>query len=141
MKFSRSFTSVCSIAVMGVAFAGCKSSSSAPPPSTEPTAMAAPTTMPTAVMPNQGKLPEAPTAMAKPEAAKPDAASMTHMLTKDEPYFDGPPGADPKSAGTLKSGTKVLLMVPGATYSKVLTSDGETVYTVTDGLDPIPAKK
>jgi hypothetical protein len=72
---------------------------------------------------------------------KPAASSMTHMLTKDEPYYSSMPGTDAKSLGMVKSGTKCLVMIPGDTYSKVLTEDGATVYIGTDGLEPIPAKK
>jgi hypothetical protein len=82
-------------------------------------------------------MPAAPAAMAPAPAAK----DMTHVMTMDEPYFDSMPmGASPASTGTLKKGTKLLLMTPGAPYSKVLTETGMTVYTVTDGFDPISTK-
>jgi len=74
-------------------------------------------------------------------APKPPTASLTHMMTKDEPYFDSQPGTDAKSLGSLSKGTKLLLLVPGMPYSKVLTEDGATVYVMTEGIDPIPAKK
>jgi hypothetical protein len=88
------------------------------------------------VMPNQGAMPQPPAKLEKPAAS-----SMTHALTKDEPFYPSMPGTDAKSLGMVKSGTKVLVMIPGATYSKVLTEDGATVYVGTDGLEPIPAKK
>lgn len=124
-----------SCVTVGVVLAGCKSSTP-PPGTTTPTPAVTPASQPSMVMPNQGKMPEPPAVLEKPAAS-----SMTHVLTKDEPYYSSMPGADAKSLGTVKSGTKVLVMVPGATYSKVLTEDGATVYVGTDGLDPIPAKK
>jgi hypothetical protein len=113
---------------------GCHSSST-------PTAMDKPAGSPATqqsmpmVTADQGKPP------LPPGPAKPDPKSMTHVLTKEEPYFESMPGADAKSIGKLTKGSKVLLMVPGSTYSKVLTDEGLEVYTVTDGLDPIPAGK
>jgi hypothetical protein len=86
-------------------------------------------------MSGEGKMP-----MPAP-APKPAVASLTHVMTKDEPYFESQPAADAKSLGTLSKGTKLLLLVPGVPYSKVLTEDGATVYVMTDGVDPIPAKK
>lgn len=119
---------------VGAMFAGCKSDS-APPPQTPPPAVT-PATQPSMVAPNQGKMPEPPVTLEKPAAS-----SMTHVLSKDEPYYPSMPGADAKAIGTLKSGTKCLVMVPGDPDSKVLTEDGATVYVPTDGLEPITAKK
>ena len=67
----------------------------------------------------------------------PAATDMTHVIAKDEPYYASMPSAGDKPAGTLKAGTKALLVVPGAMYSKVTTDAGTTVYTMTDGLEPI----
>ena len=116
---------------------GCQSGT----PSAAASSAAAPTATPAATpaappqMSGEGK-PPVPVA-----APKPPTASLTHMMTKDEPYFDSQPGTDAKSLGTLSKGTKLLLLVPGMPYSKVLTEDGATVYVMTDGIDPIPAKK
>jgi hypothetical protein len=115
------------------ALAGCKSG--ATPPPTETPAAVTPATQPSMVMPNQGKMPAPPSTLEKPAAS-----SMTHMLTKEEPYYASMPGADAKAIGVLKSGTKVLVMVPGDMYSKVLTEDGATVYVGTEGLEPISKK-
>jgi hypothetical protein len=123
-----------SFVALGGMFAGCKSGSSTPPDSTPPAVT--PATQPSMVMPNQGKPPEPPTTLEKPATS-----SMTHMLTKDEPFFPSMPGADAKSLGMVKSGTKCLVLIPGDTYSKVLTEDGATVYVGTEGLEPLPAKK
>ena len=129
----NSIKSLFSVAVIGAAtMIGCKSQTA----DTTPSPAVTPATQPSATTPDQGKMPAPPVTLPKP-----DPASMTHVLTKDEPYYASMPAADAKAVGELKSGTKVLLMVPGAMYSKVLTDSGETVYTVTDGLDPIPAKK
>jgi hypothetical protein len=67
----------------------------------------------------------------------PAEKDLTHVLTKDEPYFsDAPtPGATP--AGTLKEGSKVLVLIPGADYSQVTTDKGVSAYTATDGLKPL----
>jgi hypothetical protein len=102
-----------------------------------PVVAVTPATQPSPVLiGGEGKPPVPPVALEKPPAA-----SMTHVLTKDEPFYESMPGAGAKSLGELKTGTKVLLMVPGSKYSEVLTEDGATVYTVTDGIDPIPPKK
>jgi hypothetical protein len=136
MNLTRTFTSACSIAILSAAaIVGCKSGTATPTDTTPPPAVT-PATQPSTAMPNQGKMPTPPVTLTKP-----DPATMTHVLTKDEPFYESMPGADAKAMGELKSGTKVLLMVPGAMYSKVLTDSGETVYTMTDGLDPIPPKK
>jgi len=37
----------------------------------------------------------------------------------------------------LKEGAKVLVIVPGAQYSQVVTDKGISAYTPTDGLKPI----
>lgn len=123
-----------SCVTVGAVLAGCKSESSPPP--TTPAPAVTPATQPSMVMPNQGKMPEPPVTLEKPAPS-----SMTHVLTKEEPYYSSMPGADAKAIGTLKSGTKVLVMVPGDPDSKVLTEDGATVYVPTDGLDPITTKK
>lgn len=126
---------VASCVTVGAVLAGCKSES-APPSQTTPPAAVTPASQPSEVMPNQGKMPAPPVTLEKPAAS-----SMTHMLSKDEPYYASMPGADAKAIGILKSGTKCLVMVPGDPDSKVLTEDGATVYVPTDGLEPITAKK
>ena len=96
---------------------------------------ATPTTMPA---PEANMKSGGPATMPVPTAAAaPAAKDMTHVLTKDEPYFGSDPGASSTPAGSLKEGTKVLVLVPGAQYSQVITDTGLNVYTVTDGLKPI----
>jgi hypothetical protein len=77
----------------------------------------------------------------KAPATKPMAMvgkTMTHMLVKDQPYFVSP-AAGAKPAGTLKAGTKVLLLIPGST-AQVETADAMTVYTPIDGVELISKK-
>ena len=131
----RKLTAVRAAAACGTLFLfGCHGSTSTTAAPDKVTAATQPA-MPMASG-EQGKPPLPPGGLPKP-----DPKSMTHMLSKEEPYYDSMPGADAKSIGTLAKGSKVLLMVPGAPYSKVLTDGGMEVYTVTDGLDPIPAAK
>ena len=72
-----------------------------------------------------------------PVAAAPLAKDMTHVLEKDEPYYTTEPAASTTPTGTLAAGSKVLVIVPGAPYSQVVTDKGISAYTVTDGLKPI----
>ena len=60
--------------------------------------------------------------MPKP-AMLPDK-DMTHTLSADSPYFTSMPKKDTPPAGTFKAGTKVLVMIPGAPYSKVTAQNG-----------------
>jgi hypothetical protein len=72
-----------------------------------------------------------------PVAAPPAAKDMTHVLEKDQPYFTTAPTASATPAGTLPTGSKVLVMSPGAPYSQVVTDKGISAYTATDGLKPL----
>lgn len=90
----------------------------------------------------EGNMNTAPATMPVPPATQPAAAvptpkGMTHVLMKDEPYFTSDPGASATPAGTLKQGAKVLVLIPGTQYSKVITDTGIDAYTVTDGLQPL----
>ena len=67
-------------------------------------------------------------------------AAATHVLSKDQPYFKSMPGEGAKPSGTLKAGTKMLLLIPGS-MAQVQTTSGQTVYTPIDGIDLIPMKK
>jgi len=86
--------------------------------------------------PGPATMPVAP-ANPPPVAAAPAAKDMTHVLAKDEPYFTTEPTASASPAGMLKEGAKVLVIVPGAQYSQVVTDKGISAYTPTDGLKPI----
>lgn len=134
------------LVICGICVMGC--SSSKPPENAPPTSgnMASPpATAPAVSTPNSTATP--PPAVTPPTAnmatpATPPVVALadkdtTHVLTQDEPYYDGSPGASTTPSGTLKSGSKVLLMVPGSPYSEVETQTGKTVYTVTAGLKPV----
>ena len=69
-------------------------------------------------------------------AAVPDK-DMTHVLTKDEAYYATSPAQATKPDGTLKGGTKVVLLMPRGSYAQVMTADGKRVYTSTAGLSPV----
>jgi len=62
---------------------------------------------------------------------------LTHVLSRDEPYYASSPAQGRPADGTLKAGTKVLVMMPRGSYSQVVTADGKRVYTSTAGLKPI----
>jgi hypothetical protein len=79
---------------------------------------------------------KAPTEPVKAPAVKMPAAfkDATHTLTMDEPYFKSSPASGGSPEGTWKSGTQVLVMVPGAPYSKVKVGDGTEAYVKTASL-------
>jgi len=125
MKFTTNLLIVaCGLGSLSVA--GCKSMSSSAP---EATTMPAPS-------PGSTTMSAAP-AMPQPVTIAPPAKDMTHVLEKDEPYFTSEPGPSATPAGTLKAGSKVLVIIPGAPYSQVMTDTGVSAYTVTDGLKPL----
>lgn len=108
---------------------GCKSNEMSGT-SNRPETAAKPATMP---------MDEAPTAMTPataPAVAAPalKEADYTHTLTMDAPYFASMPMGTAAPAGTMKSGTKVLVMTPGLKYSKVMSEGGVTAYTPTAAL-------
>lgn len=121
-----------SMAVLAVGtLVGCHNEppSSPPPPSTQPVAVTPPA---------------ANTATAQPPvvvspALIPDK-DMTHTLSADSAYFKSLPAADAKPDGTWKAGSKVLVLIPGAKYSKVKSPAGEVAYVLTDNLQPISNK-
>jgi hypothetical protein len=99
--------------------------------------------------------PSAPAAAATPAATNMPAASpakttampmmtdgvsdkeCSHVLIEDAPAFTTMPGAQGVAPiGMIKSGTKVLAMVPGSTYTKCMMAGGKTVYVKTSSLKP-----
>jgi hypothetical protein len=68
-----------------------------------------------------------------PTAVKAPAKVMTHYLTTDQPCYMKP-GAE--SCGTLKKGTKLLVVIPGS-MPQVETEEGKTLYTKIDGIEAI----
>jgi hypothetical protein len=134
----RSFQHVTYAALIlgGIAIGGCKPSEPAAP--VAPTTMTAPETNGPVVTPATMPVPSASqTEVVIPAQTPPAAKDLTHVLTADEPFYLNEPGASPKPIGTLKAGTKVLVLIPGATYSQVLTDKGISCYTMTDGLKPL----
>lgn len=121
------------VMITGAALVGCHSSSSGPTTMSVPETnmqSAGPTTMP---VPSANQ-----TEVALPSTTPPAAKDLTHVLTKDEPLFiNEPDSSSSKPVTTLKEGTKMLVVIPGATYSQVITDRGITGYTMTDGLKPL----
>jgi hypothetical protein len=119
----------------GVACVGCaKDEKKDPEPAMKTTTstptMASPTTKPAATATAKATTPAAPT-MAVPDK------DMTHVLTKDEPYYALSPAQAKAPDGTLKAGTKVVVLMPRGSYSQVMTGDGKRVYTSTAALKPV----
>ena len=119
--------------LMGVACVGCaKDEKKDPEPAMKTTtstpAMASPATKPTATV--KATTPAAPT------TTVPDK-EMTHVLTKDEPYYVLSPAQAKAPDGTLKAGTRVIVLMPRGSYSQVMTGDGKRVYTSTAALKPV----
>ena len=92
------------------------------------TPMASPTPKPTATV--------TASTPAAPATTVPDK-DMTHVLTKDEAFYATSPAQAKKPDGTLRAGTKVVLLMPRGSYSQVMTADGKRVYTSTAGLKPV----
>ncbi len=104
-----------------------------PPPSPGP-APAAPAPTPPAPTVTAGQATPPPPVVAP---TLPPEKDMTHSFTKDTPYFATKPGAGATPAGTFKAGTKVIVLIPGAPYAKVLSLDGVTAYASIDNLEPL----
>jgi hypothetical protein len=90
--------------------------------STPSTPLASPTTKPSATPSAATTVPE---------------KDMTHVLTKDEAFYATSPAQAKRPDGTLKAGTKVVVLMPRGSYSQVMTADGKRVYTSTAGLKPV----
>jgi hypothetical protein len=127
MKIETMTAKLATMALLAAATCtGCAKDAKDEKPTTA-TAMSAPT-MPTPAMKTSTPAPAV--------AAVPDK-DMTHVLTKDEPYFAATPAQATKADGTLKAGTKVVLVMPRGAYAQVMTADGKRVYTSTAGLSPV----
>lgn len=127
VHMSLSHMSLSLALLAGIAAGGCSSTTATPAASTQPAATAAPA--PTPTPPAKGPA----AAMVTPPAAK----DLTHVLTKDEPYYASEPTPGMPMSGTLKAGSKVLLLIPGTTYSQVISDTGISAYMETDGLKPL----
>ncbi|MDB5322446.1 MAG: hypothetical protein JWN40_4077 [Phycisphaerales bacterium] len=60
----------------------------------------------------------------------------SHVLVEDAPVFLTMPGQGVAPVGILKSGSKVLAMVPGSMYTKCMMAGNKTVYIKTASLKP-----
>jgi len=141
MKAIKASTGVALLA--GVLCGGCQkdTSASASAKSSEP--MAKPQAESSVTMTTTTPPPTAPP-LAAPAAAVAVTTTtpvpekdLTHVLSRDEPYYASSPAQGRPADGTLKAGTKVLVMMPRGSYSQVVTADGKRVYTSTAGLKPI----
>lgn len=83
------------------------------------------------------------TSGATAKAAPMPPKAMTHVVTKDVPFYASP-RATSSPLGTIKGGSKVLLVIPGADFAQVETADGATGYVMTDAVEslatPAPAR-
>lgn len=71
----------------------------------------------------------------------PKEADMTHEVMSEQGYYMSmPASATAKPDGMMPSGSKVLVMVPGSTYSKVMMSNGKVGYMMTKYLEPVKRK-
>lgn len=61
----------------------------------------------------------------------------THMVTSDQMVYSSVPGQGTAPVGMVKSGTKVLSMIPGAEYSQCTIAEGKKVYIKTSALKPV----
>lgn len=108
--------------------------------SDKPMVTTEPPTAPATMPGNMATNPMPAMPVEKPAVPPTPPPAMTHTLTMSEPYFTSYPATGAAPAGTFASGTKVLVMVPGSMYSKVMTEAGVTAYTGTKGLEPISNK-
>jgi hypothetical protein len=60
----------------------------------------------------------------------------SHVLVEDTPIYLTMPGQGVAPVGILKSGSKVLAMVPGTMYTKCMMGANKTVYIKTASLKP-----
>lgn len=119
-------TNLAASAIVAGAFcAGCAKEEKGDTSMKTSTPMASPTTMPTATA-----------TMTTPTPAMTEK-DMTHVVMTDEAFYAGSPAQGKAPEGTLKAGTKVMLMMPRGSYSQVMTADGKGVYIRTSGLKPV----
>ena len=125
-------TKLLAVAILGgVACTGCAKDEKDTDSSTiTTTTTSAPTTKPASPAMTTST-PAEPAATAVPDK------DMTHVLTKDEAFYTASPAQAKKPDGTLKSGTKVVLLMPRGSYAQVMTADGKRVYTSTAALKPV----
>jgi hypothetical protein len=143
MKMTKASAGV--VLLAGFLSAGCQTDSSTRTTKTSRSAMTSPATQPsssitttTTKAPAPRPTPPSPTPPAAATAATPvPEKDLTHVVSEDSPYYASSPAQGRPADGTLKAGTKVLVMMPRGSYSQVVTADGKRVYTTTSGLKPI----
>ena len=127
-------TSAAVALLSGAVLAGCESNKSETAKAL-PSDMKAPATQPavTTMTPAKSATPASPAPAVTPVPEK----DLTHVVSTDSPYYASSPAQGRPADGTLKAGTKVLVMMPRGPYSQVVTADGRRVYTTTAGLKPV----
>lgn len=118
---------------LAAAVTGCASKSESPSTDASPGTMETTGTTGTTTTTITPTTP-APAAATETAIAEKD---MTHVVSKDESYFGSMPMAGKKPDGTLKAGTKVVVLMPRGGYSQVMTADGKRVYMTTAALKPV----
>ena len=113
------------LAAMGLA--GCSHEAAAPAPSASTMSPTPASTNMNAASPMKG-MPVMTDSMSDKECS--------HVLTEDTPVFLTMPGQGVAPVGILKSGSKVLAMVPGTMYTKCMMAGNKTVYLKTASLKP-----
>jgi hypothetical protein len=145
MKMIKASAGVGVALLAGFLSAGCQNDSSATTKTTTAT-MSSPATRPTASMTPTTTMKKASAPAPAPAVAPAVAVTgmtpvpekdLTHVVSEDSPYYASSPAQGKPADGTLKAGTKVLVMMPRGAFSQVVTADGKRVYTTTSGLKPI----
>lgn len=63
--------------------------------------------------------------------------TATHIVIRDTPYYNNPAQAEPPN-GTLKAKTRVRVIQPSGSYTKVQTEDESIAgYVATSDIEPI----
>ena len=65
---------------------------------------------------------------------------FTHRITIDTEFYTGGPQQARPPDGTMKAGTKVILIREAGSYCQVQSEDGVEAYVTTGSLEPIAPK-
>jgi hypothetical protein len=124
MKKNRNsiLAAAAAVAALGLCLTGCSHEPSAPAPS------ASSSMSPTPASTTMKGMPVMTDSM-------PDK-DCSHVLVEDTPVYLTMPGQGVAPVGILKSGSKVLAMVPGTMYTKCMMGGNKTVYIKTASLKP-----
>ena len=115
------------VAATLAALAGCSHEPAAPTPSASTMSPTPASTNMPAAAPMKG--------MPVMTGSMPDK-DCSPVLVEDTPVFLTLPGQGVAPVGILKSGSKVLAMVPGTMYTKCMMAGNKTVYLKTSSLKP-----